>query len=258
MTDPTSAPPKPKAENLLLNLACNVALPTAIMSWASGDRALGPKWGLLVALVFPLGYGIHDFLRRRRFNFISAIGFVSVLITGGFGLMKLDGFWFAVKDGALPALIGVAVLASMRAKEPLVHEFLYNPQVIDVERVAEALAARSAQAGFDRLMQTSSYIIASAMLISAVLNYGFARAIIKSPAGTEAFNGELAKMHWVSLLGLSVPTMGMLVFALWQLFKGLRGLTGLTLDEILRQPPEQKKAAPEGTGAADKPTDGAA
>ena|SRR5258708_5240883 len=125
-----------KPENLLLNLACNVALPTAIMSWASGDRALGPKWGLLVALLFPLGYGIHDFLRRRRFNFISAIGFVSVLITGGFGLMQLDGFWFAVKDGVLPALIGLAVLASMKSKEPLVHELLYNPQVIDVERVA--------------------------------------------------------------------------------------------------------------------------
>lgn len=235
---------KPKPENLLLNLACNVALPTAIMSWGSGDRALGPKWGLLVALLFPFGYGIHDFFRRRRFNFISAIGFVSVLITGGFGLMKLDGFWFAVKDGALPALIGLAVLASMKSKEPLVHELLYNPQVVDVERVAAALEARGTQAGFDRLMRSSSYWIAGAMLISAGLNYGFARAIIKSPPGTEAFNGELAKMHWVSLLGLSVPTMGMMMYALWRLFKGLAQLTGLTIDELLRQPPEQKKAAP--------------
>lgn len=241
--------PKPKPENLLLNLICNVALPTAIMSWASGDRALGPKWGLLVALLFPLGYGLHDFLRRRRFNFISAIGFASVLISGGFGLMKLDGFWFAVKDGALPALIGVAVLASMRAKEPLVHEMLYNPQVIDVGRVDAALTARGNQAGFEQLMRASSYWIAGAMLISAVLNYGFARATITSPAGTEAFNRELAKMHWVSLLGLSVPTMTLMMYALWRLFKGLEKLTGLTLDEILHQPPEKKaeiKVDPDG------------
>ena len=100
MTAPTPPASKPKAENLFLNLFCNVALPTAIMSWGSGERALGPKWGLIVALLFPLGYGIHDFIQRRRFNFISGIGFVSVLFTGGFGLMKLEGFWFAVKDGA--------------------------------------------------------------------------------------------------------------------------------------------------------------
>jgi hypothetical protein len=232
---------KAKPENLLLNLACNVAVPTAIMSWASGPRALGPKWGLVVALLFPLVYGLYDFSQRRRFNFISAIGFVSVLITGGFGLMKLDGFWFAVKDGVLPALIGLAVLASMRAKEPLVRELLYNPQVVDVERVDAALEARGNAAGFARLLQSASYIIASAMLISAVLNYSFARMIIQSPPDTEAFNQELAKMHWVSLLGLSLPTMGMLMFALWRLFKGLGQLTGLTMDEMMRQPPEKPK-----------------
>lgn len=247
---------KTKPENIVLNLICNVALPTAIMSWGSGERALGPKWGLLVALLFPLGYGIHDFLRRRRFNFISAIGFVSVLITGGFGLMKLDGFWFAVKDGALPALIGLAVLASMRAKEPLVHELLYNPQVIDVERVEAALLARNNQSGFERLMRQSSFIIAFAMLVSAVLNYGFARAIIISPAGTEAFNQELAKMHWVSLLGLSIPTMVLMFYALWRLFKGISQLTGLTTDEILRQPPEAKKeTAPGESAVVAKPND---
>jgi hypothetical protein len=250
MTEPTPPAPRPKAENLFLNLICNVALPTAIMSWGSGERALGPRWGLIVALLFPLGYGIHDFIQRRRFNFISGIGFVSVLITGGFGLMKLDGFWFAVKDGALPVLIGVAVLASIRAKEPLIHEILYNPQLIDVERIDAALTQRGTQAGFTQLMRTSSYLIAAAMFVSAALNYGFARAIITSPPGTEAFNKELAKMHWVSLLGLSIPTMAMMFYALWRLLKGIGELSGLTLDEILRAEPQKKTDAPADGGAA--------
>ena len=245
MTEPSAAP-KPKAENLFLNLICNVALPTAIMSWGSGERALGPKWGLVVALLFPLGYGIHDFIRRRRFNFISGLGFASVLISGGFGLLKLDGFWFAVKDGALPALIGVAVLASIRAKEPLVHEMLYNPQVIDVDRVDAALTGRNGHEGFARLMRTSSYLIAAAMFLSAALNYGFARWIIVSAAGTEAFNKELARMHWVSLAGISIPTMAMMMYALWRLLQGIRSLSGLTLDEILRQPSEKKAEASPG------------
>jgi hypothetical protein len=95
-------------------------------------------------------------------------------------------------------------------------------------------------------MRTSGYVIAFAMLVSAVLNYSFARAIITSPAGTEAFNQELAKMHWVSLVGLSVPTMGLMLYALWRLFKGLSALTGLTTEEILRQPPEKKAAGADG------------
>ena len=187
-----------------------------------------------------MAYGLYDFAKRGRFNFISGIGFVSVLISGGFGLMKLDGTWFAIKDGALPVLIGVAVLASMRAKEPLVHEMFYNPQIIDVERVDAALAARGADEEFKRLMRSAGYLIALAMLVSGLLNYGFARAIITSPANTEAFNRELAKMHWVSLLGISIPTMGMMMYALWRLLGGLQRATGLALDEILKQPPEKK------------------
>ena len=124
--------------------------------------------------------------------------------------------------------------------EPLIHEILYNPQVIDVERIDAALTQRGAQAGFTRLMRTSSYLIAAAMFLSAMLNYGFARAIITSPAGTEAFNKELAKMHWVSLLGLSLTTMAMMFYALWRLLKGVGELTGLTLDEILRVEPQKK------------------
>jgi hypothetical protein len=236
--------PKPKPENLWVNLVFNVALPTAVQSWGSGEKAFGPKWGLIVALLFPLAYGVYDFAVRRRFNFISILGFGSVLITGGFGLMKLDVFWFAVKDGILPLLIGAAIFASMHTKAPLVQEMLYNPQVIDVERVDAALAERGAQESFAQLLRQASYLLTVAMLLSAILNYGFARYIIRSPSGTEAFNQELAKMHWVSLAGLSLPVMAMMMYALWRLLGGLQRITGLTLDEILKQPAEKPKVPP--------------
>lgn len=239
-TPPTS---QPKAENLLLNLICNVALPTAIQTWGSGERGLGPKWGLVVALLFPLGYGLYDFAARRRFNFISALGFTSVLITGGFGLMQLDGFWFAVKDGVIPGLIGLAVLASMGTKTPLVEELLLNPQVIDVVRVDAALTERNNRPAFVHLMKGSSHLLALSFFLSAGLNFGLARLIITGQPGTELFVQQLAKMHWASLGGAVLPSMAMMMYALWRLLKGLEQLTGLTLDEILKQPPE-KKAAP--------------
>lgn len=245
MTGPTRAAPPSKSENLLVNLGCNLVAPTAIMSLLSGPRALGPKWGLVVALIFPLGYGLFDFLRRRRFNFISLIGFGSILVSGGFGLMQLDGFWFAVKDGSIPLLIGIAVLASLRSKEPLIHEILYNPQVIDVPRVEAALDERSSRPQFNALIRSSSYLIAVAMVVSGVLNYGFARYIIRSAPGTEAFNQELARMHWVSVIGISLPVVAMMMFALWRLLKGLERLTGLHFDAILHQAPAKPKVGSE-------------
>ena len=231
---------KPKAENLLLNIVCNVAVPTAILTWMSSDRWFGPKWGLLVALSFPVGYGLYDFIARRRWNFISIIGFVSVLFSGGFGLLKVGGLWFAVKDAAIPGIIGLVVLASMRAKTPLVTELLYNPQVIDVEKVEAALTARNAQTPFARLLRQSTGLLSLAFFVSAALNYTLARHLLVSPPGTAAFNGELAKMHLLSWPVIVLPSMAMMMFVLWRLLRGITALTGLTLDDVFRSPPEKK------------------
>ena len=234
------APPKPRAENLLINIVCNVAVPTAILTWMSGDRWLGPKWSLLVALSFPVGYGLYDFIARRRWNFISIIGFASVLLSGGFGLLKVAGLWFAVKDAAIPGLIGVIVLASMRARTPLVTELLYNPQVIDVEKVEKMLAARGAQASFARLLRRSTGLLSLAFFVSAALNYALARHLLRSPPGTAAFNGELAKMHLLSWPVIVLPSLAMMMFVLWRLLHGITALTGLPLDDVFRSPPERR------------------
>jgi hypothetical protein len=245
------SPSRPKPENLLVNLVCNVVVPTVILTWFSGEKWLGPVPGLLVALAFPLGYGIHDFLRRRRTNFISVLGIASVLLSGGFGLMKLDAFWFAVKEAAMPAAIGLAVLASMRAKTPLVTELLYNPQVIDIGRVDEALAARGTRAEFDRLLREASRLLALSFFVSAALNFALARLLLRSPAATEAFNAELGRMNLLSWPVIVLPSMAMMMYALWRLLKGLEATTGLTIDEILRQPPAKQEAA-SGTDTASK------
>ena len=248
MTDPTPTAPPSKPENLLYNLICNLALPTAIQTWGSGERGLGPNLGLAVALLFPLAYGVYDFATRRKFNFLSALGFTSILITGGFGLMHLDGFWFAVKDGAVPALIGLAVLVSMRTRSPLVQELLLNPQVIDLARVEAALAARNTRPDFEQLLKRSSHLLALSFFLSAFLNFGLARLIITGQPGTEVFVQQLAKMHWASLGGAVLPSMAMMMYAMWRLIKGMIRLTDLTLDEVLKQQPE-KKGETRGDGA---------
>ncbi|HRE79993.1 MAG TPA: VC0807 family protein [Opitutaceae bacterium] len=237
-----------KRENLLLNIVFNVLLPSFLLSWLSKPERFGPVWGLIIALSFPLGYGIWDFIRRRQTNFISVIGFGSVLLTGIFALVHVNRFWFAVKEAAIPSVIGIAILASLKSKRPLVRQLLYNDQVIDVPRIDAVLATRGAAKTFDRHLREASVLLALSFLISAILNFGLARYLIRSDTGTPEFNAELGKMNFWSWPVIVVPSMAMMMFALWRLIKGITRLTGLTSEEIFRakdSAEDKAKAEPE-------------
>jgi len=227
-----SAPAAPKRENLLLNLLFNIAIPTLILSKFSSEARLGPAGGLVVALLFPLGYGIFDFVQRRKTNVISIIGFVSVLLTGGLGLMKVGPMGFAIKEASVPLVIGSAVLFSMKTKRPLVRSLLYNDQILDVAKVHARLVERGYEAAFEKLLARASYGLAASFLVSAALNFGLARYFLKSPAGTEAFNGELAKMNALSLPVIAIPSTLVMMLVLWRLIAGIEKLTDLKLEEI--------------------------
>lgn len=232
---------KPKQENLLVNLVCNLALPTYAFMQLSRDNRLGPLWGGLVALAFPLGYGVYDFIRRRKTNFVSVIGIVSILLSGGLLVGQAGGFWFAVKDGALPLVIGVTVIATVRARNPLVRELFFNEQIIDVARVDAALAERGQREAFDQLLTRTSLWLGGAFVVSAALNFLLARHLLKSPPGTPAFNAELGRMHVLSWPVIVVPSMIAMMLVFWRLLAGLKRLTGLTLDDIFRAQEAEKK-----------------
>lgn len=238
----SSAPAK--RENLLLNLACNIAAPALILSKLSTEDRLGPVVALVVALAFPLAYGVADFVRRRSFNFISGIGFSSTLLTGGFALAELDGLWFAVKEAAVPCVIGLLVLLSTKSKRPLIREFIYNPQVIDIPKVDAALAERGNSAAFDRLMQRSAWLVAGSFAISAVLNFALARWLLTAPGGTPEFNAQLGKMQWLSWPVIVVPSMAIMMLALWRLLAGIKRLTGLELEAVFHAQPEKNPSKP--------------
>ncbi len=221
-----------KKENVFLNLICNIVVPTVVLMRFSSDRFLGPLWGLVVALAFPVGYGIYDLIVRRKTNLLSILGFVSVLLSGGLGLMKAGGIWFAVKDAAVPTVIGAAVLLSLRSKNPLVRELLFNEQVIDVPRVTAALEERGRKPDFEQLLRRASIWLALAFLGSAVVNFILARAILRSPPATPEFNAELGRMHLLVWPVIVIPSMAVMMFVFWKLVNGLTELTGLKTDEI--------------------------
>ena len=240
-----------KQENLWLNILMNALIPMVILSKFSESQYLGPVKGLLVSLAFPLGYGIYDLWLRRKVNFLSVLGIVSTLLTGGFGLMELDGLWFAIKEAAVPAAIGLAVIASMKTKYPLMRAIFYNEQIIQVDRVKTALDTKGNHALFDSFLDKMTYWFASSFFVSSVLNFGLARYLLKSPAGTEEFNAELARMTALSWPVIVLPSFLLTSFLLWHLIRGIQSMTGLELHEILK---DQGQTAQPGNVTHNGPT----
>lgn len=244
------AKPRPRPENIWLNLICNIVAPSVVLSQLSGANRLGPMGALLVGLAFPLAYGVYDLARRKKWNVLSLIGLFSVGLSGGFGLMKVGGLGFAIKDAAVPAGFAIALLATAGTRRPLVREFIMNESVMDVPRVEAALTQRGTREDFARLLRGSTWMLAFSFSLSSVLNFVFARLIITAEPGTSEFTQQLGTMTWVSHTVLIVPNLGITIFVLWRLLSGLQRLTGLSLDDLFHAP--AKPAAPEAPPPAAK------
>lgn len=221
-------------ENPLISLVFNIAIPSVILSKFSTVERLGPVKGLLLALAFPIAYSIWDFAKRRHISFISGLGFISILLTGVFTLVQLPAEWIAVKEAAVPSLIGIAIIVSMRTQSPLVKKLLYNDAIINVDLVESRLQSTLHKESFERLMVQSSYLLAGSFLISAILNFVLARMLLTSPTGTPEFNEQLGKMNALSWPVIVVPSMAIMMFALYRLMKGIKDLTGLEAEEVLK------------------------
>jgi len=238
MTQTSARTVAQRPENPWISLLINIAIPALVLMKLSGEEYLGPVYGLLVALAFPLVYGIQDAVRRRRLNFISALGVVSTLLTGGIGLLELDPKWLAVKEAAVPAVIGLAVIISTRTRYPIVRSLLYNEKIINIAAVDAALDAHNNHPRFERSLVTASWLLAGSFFLSSTLNFILARIIVRSPAGSIAFNEELGRMTALSYPVIVVPSMAIMIVALWYLLRQIRGLTHLELEQIFHPQPD--------------------
>ena len=228
-----SSEPAPKRENMLLNIGLNVLIPSLLMTKGKEWWGLDAAPLLVIALAFPITYGIYDFVARKKYNLFSVLGFVSILISGGVGLLELDKDWIAVKEAAIPLLFAIAVLVSLKTPFPLVRTFLYSPEIFDVEKVETALKQRNTEASFEKLMAQCTVYLAGSFLLSAVLNYALAKYFIRSDAGTDAFVQEMGKMTAWSWPVVVIPAMAVMMFALMKLVKGIHANTGYEIDDVL-------------------------
>ena len=224
----------PENQKPFLDLLLSIVIPSVILMKFSSDEHLGPVNGLLVALSFPCFYFLYELFKSKKTNLISILGIVSVLLTGGIGLLALDPHWVAVKEAAVPAIIGLFVLGSLRTPFPLVKKMIYNDAIIDTKRVSMALEERHNQDAFERLLTSTSYLLSFSFFLSSALNYGLAKYIVvTNPAVDQvAFNEEIGRMTALSYPVIVVPSMLVLGITLWLLIRGIRRLTNLPMESI--------------------------
>lgn len=219
--------------NPLFELLINIVIPSVILMKWSGPQDLGAVNALLAALAFPLAWGARDLRQRHKVNLFAALGLVSILLTGGIGLLQLDTQWLAVKEAAVPGLIGVAVVVSTRTRYPLIKTLLYSPALLDVARVRARLEARGAVSVFEARLQNATWMLGGTFFFSAAMNYLLATWIVVSPAGSAAFNEELGRLTLLSYPVIALPSMAMMLFVLYYLARGIHELTGLRLTELM-------------------------
>ncbi len=232
---PSSTAKKKQNQHLFLELIVCVILPTIILKYLSPEDKLGPVYALIFGLSLPLLFGLYHFFQEKKFGFIPALGFISILLTSGIGLLELDPKYIAIKEAAIPLIIGIGTIVSLRTPYPLVKTFIYNDKILQIDKVDAALEEHNNQDLFDYALKIATYILASSFLLSAILNYALAKYIVTSPAGTAAFNDELGTMNLLSYPVITVPCVIVMIYAMMYLFRQIKTLTGLDFEEIIHQ-----------------------
>lgn len=220
----------------LVDLLFSLIIPTIILMKFSSPEALGPVKALLTAVAFPLGFGIYEIVTGKKTSALTYIGLANVALTGGLGLFKLNGHWFALKEASIPLLFCLICLLSLRRSKTLTEYLLINDMIWNKSVIFSALEQRDQLGAFRKLMKHCTLWLAVSFLLSTLLNYILAMVVLKSPGGTPEFNEELAYMQLLSFPVISLPCSVLIVFVILKLFRSLPQLTGLSVNELLRSP----------------------
>ena len=254
------AAPPTKQENPFANILINVLIPVLALSYLSKDPELqqalgkavrpwhiGPLKALCVALLFPIAYGIRHFILTRKANFFSALGLVSVLLTGGLTiyLWNEDGtvkenaaLLFGLKEASIPLILAAAVLGSHFTPQPLLRTFLYSESVFDIQHIETKVRENNAGPAYRRILMEATLLFATSFLLSSVLNFFLALYFLGGLDHTaenarELYNAQVARLTGWGFAVIGVPILVFLFLTMHRMLKRLQAITGLRQEEIL-------------------------
>jgi hypothetical protein len=106
---------------------------------------------------------------------------------------------------------------------------------MDTQKIAHKIKAVGKEMEFDDVMVKATWLMASSLILSSILNYALAKWIVISPAGSPEFNSEVGTMNMMSYPVIVLPCMIITVYSLYYVVKNVSKLTGLSLEEMVHQ-----------------------
>ena len=225
----------------MLSILVNVIVPFIIMTRLAGEDKLGAVNALLVALAFPLGYGVYEIARTRKVGWMPVLGLVSTGVTGGIGLLKLPAEWIAVKEAMIPAILALVILVSAWIGKPLARVFL--DAVVDKDKIYPILEAQGKMHEYERRTSVATWLLAFTFILSATLNFILARVVVTADGGTQLYTEQIGRMTALSFPVITVPVFIALTASIFYIMSTLSKLTGLEMDEVLKDQRKQKSEA---------------
>jgi hypothetical protein len=117
--------------------------------------------------------------------------------------------------------------------KPLIAKLLLNEYMFKVELIYTKLRESEQTDVFKAKVGFANKLLALTFIFSAVMNYGLAKWLVTSPAGTVAFNEELGHMTLMSYPVIVLPSMIMLGALMFYVAKVIKNLTGYKLSDLL-------------------------
>ena len=117
--------------------------------------------------------------------------------------------------------------------------FIYTPELFDVRRIEQTVAANGEERAYQKLLANSSWILAGTLVASSIGNFflslSFMSSVIQQPEAEQqvAYNAAIGSITWGGFLIIGIPILAALVFIMTRLIKRLGRLTGLSRDELL-------------------------
>ncbi|USN57223.1 MAG: hypothetical protein H6766_01885 [Candidatus Peribacteria bacterium] len=155
---------------------------------------------------------------------------MSILLTGGIGLLELPPQAVAIKEAGVPLILGIIVAISILSGKSLVTAFL--SQALPLDDIEKSLD-QTQKTEYDRLLKVFSRGFAASFLISAILNYILAKVIVTADAGTEEFTAQLGKMTGLSFPVIALPMMIVMMSLMIRFVFRLQKVTGRGIEELL-------------------------
>ncbi len=221
-------------------LIVNIIIPTLVLNKLG--KYLGEHGALIalaVALIFPLAYGIRELIKSGDKNLMSIFGVINILLTGGLALLQLEGIWFAVKEAAIPALIGIFVYISSKKESTFLEYMLLNDSVVDTEKMYSLIDTKEKEEKMDTLLKRGTVLFSLSFFLSSLLNFILAKIIftkipleLANAQRMDILNKQIAEMTWKSYIVIMIPCLVMTIGIMTYIFKEFKKITNHSLQEL--------------------------